>query len=136
MIHDKTEYAIHMRNLKQALNHRLLLKNMHRIIKFNQKAWLTSYIGINIYPRKKAKIDFENVFFKLMNNAVFGKTMQNVRKHKGTKVVTNYQTTNFFYKSLLAIEMRKTNICMNKPVYLGLSISELSKIAMYQFWCN
>ena len=87
-------------------------------------------------------------FFKLMNNAVFGKTMQNVRKHKGIKVVTNetrrsylvsepnYQTTNFFYESLLAIEMRKTKICMNKPVYLGLSISELSKIAMYQFWCN
>ena len=81
-LHDKTEYVIHMKNLKQALNHGLVLKKVHRIIKFNQNAWLKPYIDMNTDIRKKAKNDFENYFFKLMNNAVFGKTMDNVRKHR------------------------------------------------------
>ena len=81
-----------------------------------------------------------------MNNAVFGKTMENVRKHRGIKLVTterrrnylvsepNYHTTNFFTENLLATEMKKTEITMNKPVYLALSILDLSKTAMYEFW--
>ena len=81
-----------------------------------------------------------------MNNAVFGKAMKNVRKHRDIKLVAterrrnylvsepNYHTTKFFTENLLAIEMKKTEILMNKPVYLGLSILELSKILMYEFW--
>ena len=100
---------------------------------------------MNIDLRKKAKNDFEKDFFKLMNNAVFGKTMENVRKHKDIKFVTterrrnylvsepNYHTTKFFTKNLLEIEMKKTEILVNKPVYLGLSILELSKIFMCEF---
>ena len=118
-LHDKTEYVIHIRNLKQALNHGLILKKVHRVIKFNQKDWLKPYIAMNTELRQKAKNYFEKDFFKLMNNAVFGKTMENVRKHRDIKLVTterrrnylvsepNYHTTKFFTETLLAIEMKK-----------------------------
>ena len=101
---------------------------------------------MNTKLRQKAKNNFEKDFSKMMNNAVFGKTMENVRKHRNMKLVTterrrnylvsepNYHTTKFFTENLLAIEMRKTQILMNKPVYLGLSILYLSKTAMYEFW--
>ena len=100
---------------------------------------------MNTDLRKKAKKDFEKHFFKLMNNAVFGKTMENVRKQRDIKLVTterrrnylasepNYHTTKFFTENLLAVEVKKKEILMNKPVYLGLSILELSKILMYEF---
>ena len=101
---------------------------------------------MNTDLRKKAKNDLKKDFFKLMNNAVFGKTMENVRKHRNIKLVTterkrnylvsepNYHTTKFFAENLLAIELKKKRILMNKPAYLGLSILELSKILIYEFW--
>ena len=101
---------------------------------------------MNTDLRKKANNDFEKDLFKLMNNAVLGKTMGNVRKHRDIKLVTkerrrnylvsepNYHTTKFFSENLLAIEMKKIDIIMNKPVHLGLSILELSKIVMYEIW--
>ena len=107
-LHDKNEYVIHIKNLKQALNHGSVLKKVHRIIKFNKKAWLKPHIEMSIDLRKKIKNAFQKDFFKLMNNAVFGKTMENVRKHRDIKLVTtearksdlvsepNYHTTNFF----------------------------------------
>ena len=85
-LHDKTEYVIQTRNLKQALNHELALKKVHRTIKFNQKAWLKPYIDMNTDLRKKAKIILKKTFFKLMNNAVLEKTMKNVRKHRDIKI--------------------------------------------------
>ena len=122
------------------------MKKVHRGIKFNQKAWLKPYIDKNTKIRQKAKNNFEKDFFKLMNNAGFGKTLENVRKHRNIKLVTterrrnylvsepNYHTTKFFKENLLAIEMRKTQILMNKPVYFGLSILDLSKTVMFEFW--
>ena len=101
---------------------------------------------MNTKLRQKVKNNFEKDFFKLMNNAVFGKTMENVRKHSSNKLITterkknylvsepNYHTTKFFTENLLAIEMRKTQILMNKPVYLCLSILDLSKTVIYKSW--
>ena len=101
---------------------------------------------MNTKLRKEAKNEFEKDFFKLMNNAVFGKTMENVRKHRDIKLVTtdekrnklvsepNYQTIKQFSENLLAIEMKKTKVKMNKPVYLGMSILDISKTLMYEFW--
>ena len=103
---------------------------------------------MNTEYRKNAKNDFEKDFFKLMNNIVFGKTTENVRMHKDIKLVItdkrrnrlasepNYHTTKWFSENLLAIEMKKTKVKMNKPIYLGLSILEISKTLMYEFWCD
>ena len=125
-LHDKTEYLIHIRNLKQALNHGLVLKNVHKVTKFNQNGWLKPYIDMNTNLRKKAKHDFQKDFLKLMNNAVF-RSMENMRKHGDIKIVTterrrnyfvsepNFHTTKFFTETLLAIEMKETEILINKP---------------------
>ena len=135
---------MYIRNLKKTLNHGLVLKKLHRIIKFKQKAWLKLYIDINTNLRKKAKNDFVKSVFQLNNNAVFGKTIKNVRKQRDITIftaqrrrrsylVSSYHIPNFFTKNLLAMEMKKTQIFMNKPVYLELSILELHEILMCEF---
>ena len=85
----KKNYVVHIMVLKQALNHGLILKKAYKVIQFNQKAWLKPYIDMNTKLRIEAKNDFEKDFFKLMNNSVFGKTMENVRKHRDIKLVTS-----------------------------------------------
>ena len=143
---DTKKYVVHINSLKQALNHGLKLKTIHRIIEFNQEAWLKPYIDMNTELRKFAKNDFEKDLFKLMNNSVFGKTMENMRKHRDIKLVTtdekrsklvsepNYHTINLISEDLSIIEMKKTKVKMKKPIYLGLSILEISKILIYEFW--
>ena len=145
-LQNKKKYVVHIKSLKQALNHGLKLKKIHRIIEFNQKAWLKPYIDMNTELRKLAKDNFEKDLFKLMNNAVFGKTMENIRKHRNIKLVTtdkkrnklisepNYHTINYISEDLSIIEMNKTKVKMDKPIYLGLSILDVSKILMYEFW--
>ena len=145
-LQNKKKYAVHRKSLKQALNRGLKLKKIHRIIEFNQKAWLKPYINMNMELRKLAKDDFEKDLFKLMNNTVFGKTMENIRKHRDFKLVTtdkkrhklvsepNYHTMNYISEDLSIIEMNKTRVKMNKPIYSGLSILDISKILMNKFW--
>ena len=140
-LHDKNEYVIRTRNLKLALNYGLVLKEVRRVNKFNQKAWLKPDIDMNTKLRKKAKNNFETDFVRLLNNASFGKTAQNVRKLVPTERRRNYlaeeqkyYTAKFFTENLLAIEMRKTQMLMKKLVYLGLSILDLIKTVMYEFW--
>ena len=143
---NKKKYVAYITTLKQALNHGLKFKKIHRVIEFNQEAWLKPCIDMNTELRKLAKNDFEKDLFKLMNNSVFGKTMENIRKHRVIKLVTtdkkrsklvsepNYHTINLISEDLSIIEMKKTKVKMNKPIYLGLSILEISKTLMYEFW--
>ena len=138
-VQNKKNYVIHIRALKQALNHGLKLTKVHRIIQFDQEAWLKPYIDMNTDLRKDAKNDFEKDFFKLMNNSVFGKTMENVRNHRDIKLVTsdkrrsilasepNYHSSKCISKGKMIIEMRKVKAKMNKPVYLGQAILYISK---------
>ena len=145
-IEDNKKYVIHIRTLKQALNNGLRLKKVHKIIQFKQKAWLKTYIDMNTELRKNAKNEFEENLFKLMNNSVFEKTMKNVRNHRDIKLVTSKKkkkTISFrtklsfmqkFPNNLMAIEMKKTRVRMNKPLYLGMSILDINKTLMYKFW--
>ena len=145
-LRDKKKYVVHISISKQALDHGLKLKKVYRVIEFNQEAWLKKYIDMNIELRKKASNDFEKDFFKLMHNAVFGKMMENVRKHRDIKLVKtdhkrnklvsepNYHTMKLISEYLLIIEMKKVKVKMKKPIYLGLSILEIGKIIMYEFW--
>ena len=114
-IYDKENYVVHIRALKQALKSWINTKNVHKAFQFNQEAWLKSYVRMNTKLRIDAKNNFEKDFLKLMNNAVFGKTMDNARKHRYIKLVTdrrrnqlasepNYHTTKYFSENLMAIE--------------------------------
>ena len=141
-LYDKKKYVVHINSLNPALK----FKKIHRIIEFNQKAWLKPYIDMNTELRKLARNDFEKDLFKLMNNSVFGETKENIRKHREIKLVTmdkkrsklvsepNYHTINLISEDLSIIEMKKTKVKLNKPIYLGLSVLEISKILMYGFW--
>ena len=137
---DKEKYVIHISALKQAL------RKAHRIIEFKEVAWLKSYIEMNTKLRTEAKNDFEKDFFKLMNNSDLGKTKENVRNYRDIKLVTtnqrrnklvsepNYHTTKHFSENVLAIEMSTAKVILNKPIYLGQAILDISKTLMYGFW--
>ena len=106
------------------------------------------YIGTNAKLRTEVKNDFGKDFFKLMSNSVFGKTMENLRRHRDIKSITtdkrrnqlvskpNYNTTKYFSEDLLAIEMKKIKVKMNESVYLSFSKLEISKTLLYEFWYN
>ena len=119
---------------------------MHRKIKFSQKAWLKPCIDMNTKLRTKARNDIEKDVFKLMDNSVLGKVMENFRKCRDIRLVatdrrrsylvseSNYHATKWFSENLLAIKKNKIEVKMNKPIYLGLPILEISKTVMYEFW--
>ena len=141
----KERYVVHVRLLDQALKHGLVLEKVHRAIRFRQSCWLKPYIDLNTRLRTEATNDFEKDFFKLMNNSVFGKTMENVRRHRDVRLVTNegrylryvmkpnFKSSVCFSESLVGMEMGMVKVKMNKPVYLGQCILDLSKLVMYEF---
>ena len=145
---DKKKYILHYENLKQYLSSRLRLTNIYRGIKFKESRWLEKHIALNTDLRTAAANEFEKDFFKLMNNSVFGKTMENIRNRVDIKLVNdkkraeklsakpNFNHCNIFSEDLVAIHMKKTKLVFNKPVYLGMCILDLSKTLMYDFHYN
>ena len=144
-LYDKKKYIIHIRALKQAIDHGLILEKIHRCIRFRQSAWMKEYIDFNTRLRTAVKSDFEKDFYKLMNNSVFGKTMENIRNHRDIKLVNNkekylktvmkpnFKSGTLLGPDLMGCEMGKIKVVMNKPVYLGQAILDLNKIIMYEF---
>ena len=147
-LRNKQKYVVHYKNLKQYLSLGLKLTRIHRGIKFQESKWLKPYIDMNTKLRAKASNEFEKGFFKLMNNSVFGKTMENIRNRQNIKLINNrdmakkytakpnFKHLNIFCENLIAIHMKKTSLTFDKPVYLGLCILDLSKTVMYEFHYN
>ena len=147
-LRDKEKYVLHYRNLQLYLSLGLKLKKIHRALEFSQSNWLAKYIDFNTQKRAKAKNAFEKDFFKLANNAVFGKTMENKRKRCNIQLVSDpekmlrlaarptYVSHNIFHENLVAVHYRQPKLVMDKPCYLGMCILDLSKLPMYDFHYN
>ena len=145
-LHDKEKYVVHIKTLRFYLEKGMILKKVHRAVKFKQRAWLKPWIDFNTNKRKEAKNDFEKDMFKLMNNAVYGKTMENVRNHMDFELVStkeriqksinnpNYKGCHIIHEELAGVEKTKTCLALNKPIYLGMTILDLSKHHMYGFY--
>ena len=149
-LHNKDRYVLHYRNLQLYLSLGMHLKKIHRALKFEQSPWMEPYIRMNTELWKKAASGFEKDLYKLMNNSVFGKTMENLRKRVDVKLVRSeeedklrrlitspaFARANIFDSDLAAVQMHKSRLVLNRPVYVGMSILDLSKRLMYDFYYN
>ena len=145
---NKEKYVLHYRNLQLYIDLGLKVTKVHRVLKFNQSPWLKQYIDFNTEKRKNAKNAFEKDFFKLMNNSVFGKTMENIRKRVDVRLVTDkkkltklaskptYISSKIFNENLVAVHKIKETLTLNRPAYVGMCILDLSKTLMYDFHYN
>ena len=145
-LNDKSKYVVHIRTLQFFLKHGLKLKKIHRAIKFEQKEILKPYIEFNTEKRKNARNDFEKDMFKLLNNAVFGKTMEDKRKHLDFEIVSDerrfmkcvnnpsFKHSHIINENLVGVEKRKPKLKLDKPIFIGMSILDLSKQHMYKFY--
>ena len=144
----RKNYVVHYRNLRQYLEMGMRITAVHRGISFYQRPWMEPYIRKNTELRKTAANSFEKDFFKLMNNSVFGKTIENIRKRQNIELVDNrkkaakltsrpnFDRATIFDKNLIAVHMKKTEVYFNKPVYVGQAILDLSKTLMFDFHYN
>ena len=147
-LNNKEKYVLHYRNLQLYLSLGLKLKKIHRVLQFDQSPWLKQYIDFNTQKRTLAKNSFEKDFFKLMNNSVFGKTMENIRKRVDVRLVTNkekllkltakptYVSSKIFNENLVAVHKIKETLTMNRPAFVGACILDLSKTLIYDFHYN
>jgi hypothetical protein len=147
---NKTKYVLHYRNLQLYLSLGMHLTKIHRVIQFDQKPWMEPYINMNTELRKQATSDFEKDLYKLMNNSVLGKTCENIRKRVDVKLVRASEETKLrkliaspsfarqkiFDNDLAALHMYKSKLYINRPAYVGMSILDLSKLLMYDFYYN
>ena len=144
----RKHYVVHYRNLRQYLESGMRLTAVHRGISFYQSCWMEPYIRKNTELRKTATNSFEKDFFKLMNNSVFGKTIENIRKRQNIHLIDNrkkalklssrpnFDRCTIFDRHLIAVHMKNTEVYFNKPVYVGQAILDLSKTLMYNFHYN
>ena len=142
---DKKNYVCHYENLKFYVKHGLIVEKLHRVCQFQQSRWLGAYIEKNTTMRKQAKNDFEKAFFKLMSNACFGKTMENLRKRSNIRFLTNVEEAESFVNSaafkafhiisenLVTVSFKSTTVLWDKPTAVGASILDLSKLSLYKF---
>ena len=149
-LRDKKKYVVHYRNLQLYMDLGMKLTKVHRALKFCQSAWMEPYIRLNTELRKKASSTFEKDLYKLMNNSVFGKTMENLRKRVDVKLVRSseedrlrkliakptFARHQIFDNDLAALHMHKSKLMLNRPVFVGMSILDLSKHLMYDFYYN
>ena len=150
-LNNKTNYVVHYDNLKLYESLGLKITKIHRGIKFEESAWLEKYVNLNTKLRieaTKSENNFQVDFFKLMNNSVFGKTLENIRNRVDIRLISsdkvaqklavkpNYDHCTIFDENQVAVHMKKTKLYLNKPVYLGMSILDLSKSFMYDFHFN
>ena len=145
---NKEKYVLHYRNLQLYTDLGLKITKVHRVLEFNQSPWLKQYIDFNTKKRTDAKNAFEKDFFKLMNNSVFGKTMENIRKRVDVRLVTDekkllkmaakptYVSSKIFNENLVAVHKIKETLTLNRPAYVGMCILDLSKTLMYDFHYN
>jgi len=147
-LRDKTKYVIHHKTLKLCLDLCLKLKKIHREISFHEETWMKQYINLHTQLRTNAKSEFEKDFFKLVNNPVFGKTMENIRKRVNAGLITNAKCAKklvskpsfkrfiMFDERLVAVHMKKTRLVFREPVKLVIGIINISKTLMYDFHYN
>lgn len=141
---DRKNYVVHLTNLKQAIKAGLKLERINRVLKFKQSDWLAKYINFNTELRKCATSDFEKDFYKLLNNAVFGKTMESKRNRINIQLVRtekellklakkpNFVERHIYKNKLVSVRLAHEKIVFDKPIYVGLAILELSKWLLYE----
>ena len=141
----KYNYVLHYRNLKYYLSQGLILKKVHKILEFKQNAWMKPYIDFNTQKRKETTNEADKNLFKLLNNVVYSTTLENMRKRIKIRIIKNekdlikyasrptYINHIIFGKRLVAIYEKKELLTLNKPIYVGCAVLELSKLEMYKF---
>ena len=147
---NKSKYMIHYRMFKFYLNQGMKVTKIHTIYRFKQSPWLAKYIDHNTQKRTVAKTNFEKDLYKLMNNAFFGKTMENVRDRTNLEFIDHSQIDQIIkrqsklsfkgtmdhYSKFSVYKIDKEKTVFDKPIYLGFTVSELSKLLMYEFYYN